>query len=192
MTRPVAAPLAAAALLALAAAPDPAHAQARDVAGVKVPEQVEVAGQPLRLNGAGLRKKFVVKVYVGALYLAAPSSDPEAIVAADAPKRVRMIFLRDVDRKSILDTFREGFANNSPAQAKELAAQLASIEAAIPDMKEGKDLVVTYVPGQGTTVAAAGAAGATVAGKGFADGLFRNWLGPKPADGDLKKAMLGR
>jgi hypothetical protein len=183
MTRP------ALALLALAAA---LPASAREVAGVKLDDTVEVAGQPLRLNGAGIRKRFVVKVYVGALYLAAPSSDAEAIVAADAPKRVRMVFLRDVDRKSILDTFREGFANNSPGQAKELAAQLASIEGAIPDMKEGKDLVVTYVPGQGTTVAAAGGAGTTVAGKGFSDGLFRNWLGPKPADGDLKKALLGR
>ncbi len=53
-------------------------------------------------------------------------------------------------------------------------------------------MVVTYVPGQGTTVAAAGAAPVTVEGKEFADAMFRNWLGSRPADGDLKKALLGR
>jgi hypothetical protein len=31
-----------------------------------------------------------------------------------------------------------------------------------------------------------------VEGKEFADALFRTWLGPEPADSDLKQAMLGR
>jgi hypothetical protein len=33
---------------------------------------------------------------------------------------------------------------------------------------------------------------ATVAGKPLADGLFRNWLGPKPASEDLRDGMLGK
>ena len=32
----------------------------------------------------------------------------------------------------------------------------------------------------------------TVQGKPFADAMFRNWIGRDPADGDLKKHMLGR
>jgi hypothetical protein len=31
-----------------------------------------------------------------------------------------------------------------------------------------------------------------VEGKPFADALLRNWLGDKPADGDLKRGMLGK
>jgi hypothetical protein len=183
MTRP------ALALLALAAA---LPASAREVAGVKLDDAVEVAGQPLRLNGAGIRKRFVVKVYVGALYLAAPSSDAEAIVAADAPKRVRMVFLRDVDRKSILGAFKDGFEANSPKEAAELSRQLDAIAKDIPDLKEGGELVVTYLPGEGTTLEATGGGKAAVPGKPFADALFRNWLGSKPADKDLKQGMLGK
>jgi len=179
----------AAALLAFALA---LPAAAREVAGVKLDETVSVAGQSLALNGAGIRKKFVVKVYVGALYLASPASDPEAIVAADAPKRVRMVFLRDVDRDSVLGAFRDGFDANSGAQAAQARADLDGVAGAIPDMKEGGELVVTYVPGQGTTLSATGAQSATVPGKAFAEALFRNWLGPKPADEGLKKAMLGK
>ena len=45
-------------------------------------------------------------------------------------------------------------------------------------------MVVTYVPGHGTTVVAAGGTPVTVEGKDFADAMFRNWLGPEPADDD--------
>ncbi|HUL60403.1 MAG TPA: chalcone isomerase family protein [Anaeromyxobacteraceae bacterium] len=165
-------------------------ALARDVAGVEFAETAAVAGQELKLNGAGVRKKLFIKVYAGGLYLAAPSSDADAIVAADAPRRVRMVFLRDVDRKSILGAFREGFENNSAAQAAALVPKLEGIGPAIGDVKSRGEIVVTYLPGQGTTVTGPGGT-ATVEGKDFADALFRNWLGPKPADDDLKKKMLG-
>src|SRR5512144_2908913 len=98
---------------ALAAVALATPALPREVAGVQFPDTVSVGGRELRLNGAGIRTKFFAKVYAGALYLAEPSSDADAIVAADLPKRVRMVFLRDVDRKKILETYREGFHNNS-------------------------------------------------------------------------------
>jgi hypothetical protein len=168
-------------------------AQAREVEGVDVPDTVTVDGSALQLNGVGLRRAtmFNVKVYVGALYLATRSTDPEAIVAADAPKRVRMAFLRDVEREKVLGAFREGFEKNSSAQAKELEPGLERIAKVLPaSMKPRQELVVTYTPGTGTTVS--GPEGAvTVEGKAFADALLRVWLGPKPADDGLKKAMLG-
>ena len=170
-----------------------APALAREVAGVQFPDTVAAGGHELKLNGAGLRTKFFAKVYAGALYLVEPSGDAEAILAADAPRRVRMVFLRDVDKAKILDTYREGFRNNSGGPALEaLLAKLDRIAPALVDMKKGGEMVVTYVPGEGTTVAAAGGAPVTVEGKDFADAMFRNWLGARPADGDLKKDLLGR
>lgn len=179
---------AAAAVLALAL-----PALAREVAGVAFPETVPLDGRELKLNGAGLRTKFFVKVYAGGLYLAEPSSDARAIVAADAPKRVRMVFLRDVDAKKIMETYREGFENNSAGpELPSLLQKLERIAPALSDMKKGGEMLVTYVPGQGTTVAVAGGGSATVEGKDFADAMFRNWLGPKPADGGLLEAFLGK
>lgn len=185
-------PLAAAlALLVTAALTAPAAASAREVAGVSLPDSVTVEGAgPLALNGAGIRKKFIIKVYVGALYVAQASKDAEAILKADAPRRVRLVFLRDVDRKAILGAFKEGFEKNSAAELATLLPQLDRLGGAIGDVKEKGEILFTYVPGIGTTVT--GPAGTvTVEGKGFADALLRNWIGAHPADGDLKKGMLG-
>ena len=179
----------AAAIAALALA---APTLAREVAGVQFPDTVAAGGKELKLNGAGLRTKFFVKVYAGGLYLAQPSGDAEAVVAADAPKRVRMVFLRDVDKAKILDTYREGFRNNSDGPALDaLLAKLDQIAPALVDMRKGDEMVVTYVPGEGTTVAAGAGTPVTVEGKDFADAMFRNWLGARPADDDLKKGLLG-
>jgi hypothetical protein len=178
-----------------------APALARDVAGVNVPEALAVEGAELALNGAGLRRAtmFRVKVYVGALYVSTPSKDPEAIVRADEPKSVHMRFLRGVGRDKIMDAFREGFEKNSGAEARALQPGLDRIAAVLPaELKEGSQLAVTYLPGKGTVVEARGhgaaspSGEATMEGKPFADAMFRIWLGPHPADDDLKKAMLGR
>jgi Chalcone isomerase-like len=169
-------------------------ALAREVAGVEVPDTVSVEGSGLVLNGVGLRRAtmFNVKVYVGALYLPAPSKDPEAIVRADQPKSVHMLFKRKVGKDKIMEAFREGFEKNSAAEAKGLQPALDRVATALPaELIEGAELSVTYVPGKGTTVACASGE-VTIEGKPFADALFRNWLGPHPADDDLKKAMLGR
>lgn len=181
---------AAAALAVLALA---APGLAKEVAGVDFPQTVDVGGQQLRLNGAGIRSKLFVKVYAGGLYLAQPSGDEKAIVAADAPKRVRMVFLRDVDKGKIMETYKEGFENNSAGPGlPALLAKLAVLAPALADMKKGGEMSVTYVPGQGTTVTATGGGSVTVEGKEFGDAMFRNWLGPSPADGSLKKDFLGK
>ena len=118
------------------------------------------------------------------------AENAETGVADDAPKRVRMVFLRDVDKKKIFETYKEGFEKNGAAPAT--IAKLDLLAPALVDMRKGLEMFVTYVPGQGTTVAAAGGQPVTIEGKDFADAMFRNWLGPKPADGGLKKAFLGK
>ncbi|HEX9398630.1 MAG TPA: chalcone isomerase family protein [Anaeromyxobacter sp.] len=181
-----------AAALALAVA---TPALARKVAGVEFPDSVEVGGQRLVLNGAGLRKKFIIKVYAGGLYVPQRAKDPATIVAVDAPKRVRMVFLRTVSKTQIMNAYREGFEKNSDGPGlRDLLLKLDQIAPTIPaELKEGAEMSVTYVPGEGTTVAASeGGRQAIVAGKEFADALFKNWLGSAPADEDLKAALLGK
>jgi hypothetical protein len=165
---------------------------ARDVAGVPVPDSATVGGRALVLNGAGLRSKFFVKVYVGALYLEQRSTDPAAIVAADGAWKVVMFFKREVEKKQILGAFKEGFENNSRGDLEKLLPGLARIDAIMKDLKTGDVLEIAYLPGAGSTVTAPGGATVTIDGKSFADALLRNWLGDKPADGDLKSGMLGK
>ena len=166
-------------------------ALAREKDGVQVPETADLGGAALVLNGAGLRSKLFIKVYVGALYLPQKSGDAAAIVAADAPWLVNLTFKRDVDKKAILGAFKEGFEKNSAADLPKLLPALARLEAGLKDLRTGELLAFAYQPGAGTTVTAPGVAPVVLEGQATAAALLRNWIGEHPADGDLKKGMLG-
>ena len=162
------------------------------LAGVTMPDQVTVSGKTLQLNGMGLRTKVSFKVYVGGLYLEAPSSNGAAILAADAPKALTMHFLRSVEKEKLVETFREGFEANSPQKAAAQKAGIDKLLATVADVKEGSVTTYTYVPGTGTVVNRAGKDVATIEGKDFAEVLFSLWLGPNPPSEDLQKGLLGK
>jgi hypothetical protein len=166
-------------------------AMAKEVAGKNIVESTTVDGKTLRLNGAGIRKKFIIKVYIGALYTEAPASNLNAIISTDMPRKVEMTFLRSVDKEKIMGAFKEGFENNSKDKAASLQGGLDKIAAALPaEIKEGQVLYYSYSAGK-STVGIQGGASATVEGKDFGDALLKNYLGDKPADANLKQAMLG-
>lgn len=167
-------------------------ALAKEVGGVNFPDTATVEGKELKLNGAGLRKKMVFKVYAVALYLENTSQDASQVIGSDQTKRVRMYMLRDLDKKTITDAISDGFKKNAGAKLPALQPKLDTFKAAIPDLKKGDDLVLTYVPGQGTHVQTKSGQAISVEGKDFADALFSVWLGKDPVDDGLKDGMLGK
>ncbi|HYH95340.1 chalcone isomerase family protein [Hyalangium sp.] len=170
----------------------PAFAKETVVAGVKFPETVTVEGKELKLNGAGLRTKAIFKVYAAALYLETPTKEGAQVISSDQLKRVRMYMLRDLDKAKITDAISEGIEKNNKAAMPALKERLDKLNAAIPDLKKGEELTITYVPGKGTQVQSKGGQELSLEGKDFADALFGVWLGAKPVDGDLKDGMLGK
>jgi len=169
-----------------------APAWALEIAGVAVPEALVVGGRPLQLNGAGLRARLFVKVYVGALYLERRCADAPAILAAEAPWAVTLVFRRDVDHGRILDAFVAAFEQNSPGQLERLKPQLEVFHGVLHDLRAGESLVLHYLPGAGTTLTVPGGATALVPGRPFAEAVLRTWLGEHPTDASLKEALLGR
>ena len=164
---------------------------AGELAGVKLPDTMSAGEKTLKLNGLGLRKKSIFKVYVGGLYLEASSKDAAAIVAADAAKAVRMHFLRDLKKTQLTEGFSEGFEANAKEKAASQKASIDKMLALVPNVKEGETLTFVYVPGKGTTLYAGDKALGTFESKDFSDAVFSIWLGPKPPSEDLKKGMLG-
>ncbi len=165
-------------------------ALAGELKGVKMPEEVTVDGKSLKLNGMGLRVKFIVSVYVAGLYVENVNKDPAAILKADEGRRVDMKMLRDLEQKTIVEAIRTGFEKNSASQMGALKERLDTFCALIPSLKEGQTLTLSYTPGKGTSVAGAGSA-TLIPGKDFADALFSVWLGKSPVDDGLKKGLLG-
>jgi len=166
-------------------------ASAGEVAGVKMADTATVEGKTVSLNGMGLRKKVVFKVYVAGLYVETPSKDAATIISSDQIKSMRLSILRSLDAAKITEAISEGFEKNSTAQMGALKARLEKFNAMFPNVKEGDEIVMTYVPGKGTVVTAKGVEKGVIEGKDFADALFAVWLGANPVQEDLKRALLG-
>jgi hypothetical protein len=168
-----------------------ATAGAATVAGVNIEDTVTVGGQKLVLNGAALRKKFVVKVYVGALYLPSKQNNAAGIIAADAPRRQVMHFLYDVDKAKMVEAWEDGLKDNTPNASAEVKTAFKTLSTWMEDMKEGQRIVLTYAPGTGTTVEVNGKNKGTLGGKAVADAILNTWVGPKPGPGsDFKAGIL--
>jgi hypothetical protein len=186
--RKLAAPLAV--LLFLGASTFSLHAAT--LAGVTLPDTQQVAGKTLVLNGMGIRTKYMVKVYVGGLYLEQKSSDAAAIIKADAPKQIVMKFLHGASKSQMTDAFDDGFKDNAPDALKTMKPEIDQLLGGLDAVKTGDTMVFTYVPGTGSTMSINGQNKVTIADPAFAPVLFSVWLGPKPPNADLKKGMLGQ
>jgi hypothetical protein len=165
--------------------------QAKEVAGVSLPETTTVDGKTLKLNGMGLRKKVVFKVYVAGLYLETPSRDAATVISSDQVKRMQLSVLRSLSSHQVSEAIEEGFEKNSKANMAALKPKLEKLETMIPNVEKGDQILLTYVPGKGTVVSAKNVEKGVIEGKDFADALFSVWLGASPVQEDLKKALLG-
>jgi hypothetical protein len=171
-------------------------AAAAEVAGVKFADRVEAQGKQLVLNGAGLRRKFIFKVYAMALYLPARAATAAAAIDAHGPKRVSIGMLRDVSAKTFSNALREGIEDNhSEAEARALEPRVKQLEALmdkVGEAKEGMRIALSWLPGTGTELAVDGApAGDPIPGEDFYRALLRIWLGPHAVQDNLKRALLG-
>lgn len=165
-------------------------APAREFHEVRMPDSVTVSGKEVKLNGMGLRKKFVFDVYVAGLYVESPSRDAGRILGSDQVRRITMYMLRDLSRDKISEALRDGFEKNSKDQMPALKDRLDQLAALIPDAKKGSTIVISYVPGSGTMLSTS-TEDSVIPGKDFADALFSVWLGQFPVDDGLKKGLLG-
>ena len=164
---------------------------AREVAGVTLPETATVEGKTLVLNGAGIRTRLFFQVYVIGLYLERPATDAAAILADDSIRRAELHLLRALSGDEVASAIASAFEDNAGDAKPRLAERLDRLKAMFPAAVEARDTVVlTYVPGRGTSVVAKGKTGGPIEGKDFADVLFSVWIGAKPVDRSLKQALL--
>jgi len=168
-------------------------AQAADVGGVKLDDKTGVGGQDLVLNGAGIRTRAIFKVYVASLYVPAKAGDLAGVLAK-GPRRIQMNLLRNLSADQLVDALNDGMKdNNSEAEmaaVKKESEQLTAIMKGFGEVKEGNVVTLDFVDG-GTKIGFNGAAKGTIPGEAFNKALTRIWLGDKPVQADLKKALLG-
>ena len=173
------------------------HAQTTDASGVKFDNSLQLGGSRLVLNGAGTRYKAVFKVYAAGLYLNAKAATPEAVLANPGPRRIHIVMLRDIDANELGKLFTRGMEQNSPREefARSIAGTLkmSEIFSAKKKLVAGESFSVDWLPGTGTVILVNGKPAAEpVKEPEFYTALMRIWLGPSPADRQLKQALLGQ
>ena len=171
-------------------------AGAAEVAGVKIDDKTRVSNADLVLNGAGLRKRAFFQVYAIGLYVPQKTQTAAQLVEQPGPKRVAIHMLRDVGADAFTEALADGIrANHSEAEVKALeprVKELAAIIAELKEAKKGMAIMLDWQPGAGTVLLANGAArGKPIQGEDFYRALLKIWVGDKPVQDDLKKALLG-
>ena len=184
----------AAGLIALCAATGAGAAQ--DINGVKVEDNITVAGTKLQLNGAGIRYKAIFKVYVGELHTTQKVTSLEELVAAPGPKRLSMTFLREIEAGPFGKLLTRGVEDNVPKNEMSKLVpgliRMGDIFTVNKALMPGDVIHLDWIPGTGMVVTAKG----KVQGEPFKEPEFFKaimsiWFGPSPADFKLKEAMLG-
>ncbi|MDB5812842.1 MAG: putative lipoprotein transrane [Betaproteobacteria bacterium] len=172
-------------------------ATALELDGVKLPERARIGpdGSAVVLNGAGVRQQAVFRIYVAALYLPSRNSDGEAILGQDRPRRLALHFLRGVKAKQFNETtneaLRETLTSEERRPLESRMNQLNDFLAKMPDIVEGTEIYIDYLPKTGTVISINGKEQRRIPGADFNKALMRIWLGDRPRDPKLKQAMLG-
>jgi hypothetical protein len=168
-------------------------AEARTIEGKEFPEEVNVAGHLLKLVGVGLRDKWgIINIYVMGVYMVNPKKSARHIIHADEPKLLWIKMLRNMSGETMANALQEGLEKNCTeeeyAQVKDRVAQL---KAKFPEkIPKGADVGFTYLPGKGMLLRYGTEDKGAIPGKDFMVAMFKIWFGKKPADKDLKKAIL--
>ena len=168
---------------------------AREIVGINIPDTLSLpnSGPTLVLNGAGIRKKFFMDIYIGALYLESQKSEAKAILSDTGAASVMMYFLySEVSKDKITDGWVEGLEKNTPdTEMQTLEPKLATFNKLFRTVRKGDVIRIDYLPDSGTHVRINGEWRGVVEGNDFFRALLSIWLGEKPVTQSLRNGMLG-
>ncbi|MBN2282254.1 MAG: chalcone isomerase family protein [Deltaproteobacteria bacterium] len=168
-------------------------AVAADIAGIVMPETLTAGNAPLLLNGAGVRTKFFMDLYVGGLFLQEKSSDAEVIINADEPMAIRLHIISSmITSERMEEATREGFENATDGNTAPIQTEIENFISVFKEKINVNDVYdLVYAPGSGVEAYKNETLIATIPGLEFKKALFGIWLCDKPAQKSLKKEMLG-
>jgi long-chain acyl-CoA synthetase len=178
-------------LLCLALA---APVMAREIDGVNVAAKLALAGEKteLALNGAGLRTRYLVKVYVAGLYLTQPATTADEVLNSGALRVMAIHMRRDTDSEQTATAFLTSVVkNHDRKEMQALQDRLNAFKLMMPSMKRNDVLRLEFLTNGDTRVTLNGAEQGVLKGADFQRALLRIWLGHTPVDEKLKQALLG-
>lgn len=172
-------------------------ANAATIEKVDFPDEINVDGQKLVLNGGGLRKKKkffkLWDVYVGALYIPAKSNDAKAILASPSLKVIEMVYVRSIDKETLQEGWEESFKKVCGKDCDALKDQLKAFNDSMVDVKDRSRLRLTFKKSSvDIDLKAKENKTAMVDGEAFRKVLLEMFLGENTTAPELKPKLLGQ
>lgn len=153
-------------------------------------------GMEWHLNGVGTVNYLLLDVYQVALYLPQRHQDAQAVLGEHLPRRVHITLLQDVVAERDLDFFLRGLEDNNPAvDLLAIRDQLEYFLRAFRDqgkLSKGSVVVLEYLPQVGTRFWLNQRLLGILPGPTFNRALLKIWLGEKPVQKHIKRALLGQ
>jgi len=168
-------------------------AQAKEVAGVDMPDQLKTKEQSLLLNGAGVRTKFFMDIYAAGLYLPQTSKEAQSIIEQEKPMALRLHVTSGLlSSEKMESATREGFEKSTGGNTAPIQDTIdAFIENFKDAIAENDVFDFVYDPSEGVNVYKNGELKSTIQGTEFKQALFGIWLSEDAVQEDLKEGLLG-
>lgn len=173
------------------------QAGAVEIGGARFEERAQLAGSELQLNGAGLRTKFMLKVYAVGLYLQQKAATPAEALASRGPRRVQIITLRELTSEQLSEALVDFMRRNqSDAELQKIQGRIESLQKTmltIGKVAAKTTIRLDYIPGQGTRVLVGDEQkGTDIPGEDFNQALLKIWLGEHVPQASVRDALLGQ
>lgn len=164
-----------------------------EISGVTPAKSIEVSGTKLMFNGAGLREKIFLDLYVGSLYVTESSKDGIKLANSDQSMAITLDIVSGlITSEKMISAVNDGFESSTNGNTAPLKTKIAEFKATFKEeIKTGDHFVIAYIKDSGVEISKNGKKIKTIEGLEFKKALFGIWLGENPADDDLKEGMLG-
>ncbi len=165
------------------------------IGSASFPLQAQIGQQAVQLNGAGMRYKAVFKVYAAGLYLPQRSNKAQEVVDMPGPKRVTLVFMRDLDAKEFGNIMIQGVEANVSdrkllGSAMPGLLRMGSIFSHYKKV-ENQEVVHFDLDADNTVhIRLRGKDEIVPGGEDFFKTILLVWMGPKPVELKLKNALL--
>lgn len=165
----------------------------QQISGVMPEKTLIIGSHTLKFNGAGLREKFFLDLYVGSLYVKTNTKDAKYVINADEPMAITLDIVSGlITREKMITAINEGFENATNGNTDKFKSEIKEFTGAFSEeIKEGHDFEISYIPSEGTILKKNGKHLKTISGLEFKKAVFGIWFCNEPADEGLMENMLG-
>ena len=170
------------------------NSKGMQIFGVNFPEEKNIAGKVLKLNGAAGKKALgTVTLFARGFYLENPTHDAVEAIESEQVKYFAMHYLTNkITAGRLQKSFTRAMNKSNPPELVNTHQKNIDTFASWLDKKTypGMTSSGTYEPGKGLTFISEGIVKGTIPGKEFAQMYFRTSLGDT-SDKELRKGYLG-